>query len=303
MKNPHFLGNTLRWYPVDKRTYSANIFVSVVQIMHSTVTILDMNIDHRALSAYFEKLGFSAEIAAIYLALYIHGPQTISQLSRRSKVERTRIYRLIHELETSHLVETELRHKHRIFHATPINNLQITISKKEHELEQLQTELKALSRVLTQPTPSSTTAPVQFYQGLEGAKQMFWNQTKARTEMLSILHVPLQNKVEQSFFNRWSHTMNERGIPHRSIVNDGFLIKLKEWHGNNQHEKIEKWEGRIVSEEVFSIAHSTHIYDDVTAYYNWESEEMFGVAIRNLDIANTQRQFFEILWQQSKAIK
>lgn len=262
-----------------------------------------MNIGRRALGAYFKKLGFSPEIANIYLALYTHGPQTISQLSRRAQVERTRIYRLVHELEASHLVETELQYKRRIFHAAPINNLQITLSKKEHELEQLQAELKTLGRVLTKPIPSSPTAPVQFYQGLDGAKQLFWNQTKAHTETLSILHTPLQNKVEQGFFNRWSHAINERRLAHRSIVTPDFLNKLKKWQRNSHYEKIENWEGRWISEKAFSITHSTHIYDDTVAYYSWERGELFGVAIHSSDIANTQRQFFEMLWRQANLLE
>lgn len=261
-----------------------------------------MNIDHRALGAYFNKLGFSPEIADIYLALYVHGPQTISQLSRYSGVERTRIYRLVHELEVSHLVETELRYKRRIFHAAPINNLQITISKKEHELEQLQIELKSLTHALTQPLSTSPAAPVQFYQGLDGAKQLFWDQTKAHTETLSILHTPLQDKVEQGFFNRWSHIMNERQLAHRSIVTTDFLNKLKRWHRNSHYEKIENWQARWISEEAFSITHSTHIYDNTVAYYSWERGELFGVAIHASDIASTQRQFFEMLWGQATPI-
>lgn len=260
-----------------------------------------MNIEE-TIQAYFAKLGFTPEIAAIYWALYSCGPQSISQLSRTSKIERTRIYRLIEELESSNLVETELHYKRRIFRAAPIGNLQIVISKKEHELSYLKTKLDTLNRQLAEPNDSSPTSPVRFYRGIDGAKQMFWNQTKTHSEMLSILREPLQNKTDLSFFLRWVRAMNEREVAHRSIVSSNFLTRLETWRKHPNLEKITHWQARCLSEDVFHIAHETHIYDDITAYYNWDPDKMFGVEIRNTDIASTQRQVFEMLWQQAKPL-
>src|SRR5690606_25986739 len=93
--------------------------------------------DVAAIRSYFAKLGLEPEVADIYLALHTHGPQTISELSRNSKVERTRIYRLIDHLLSSHLIEVETRHKRTIIKAAPIANLNILITQKEQELRSL----------------------------------------------------------------------------------------------------------------------------------------------------------------------
>lgn len=87
--------------------------------------------DTGAVKAYFAKLGFESEIADIYLALHTYGAQTISELSRNSKVERTRIYRLIDRLMESNLIELETRYKRGAIKAAPIANLNILISQKE----------------------------------------------------------------------------------------------------------------------------------------------------------------------------
>jgi sugar-specific transcriptional regulator TrmB len=260
-----------------------------------------MNVDVNVIKNYFQKLDLLPEIADIYLSLHTHGPQTISDLARHSGVERTRIYRLIEELEKSNLVETQLDYKRRIFHAAPISNLQILISKKEQELEQLQQELDTISQAFTETNLASPTTRVQFYQGPDGAKQLFWNQTKAKTEILSILHEPMQHKTKKSFFQRWAHAMNQHEVKHRSIVNDNFLASLKSWR-NRHGSKTKAWNGRIAPQG-FIIPNATVIYDNVVVYYNWKDGEVFGVEIHNVDIANTQRQFFEMLWQQSSALK
>jgi sugar-specific transcriptional regulator TrmB len=261
-----------------------------------------MNVDINVIKNYFQKLGLLPEIADIYLSLHTHGPQTISDLARHSGVERTRIYRLIDELEKSNLVETQLDYKRRIFHAAPISNLQILISKKEQELEQLQQELDTINQAFTQPDLSSPTTRVQFYQGPDGAKQMFWNQTKAHTEVLSILHETMQHKTKRSFFERWVGAMNEREIAHRSIVDDAFIASLKKWRSRHPGSKTKIRQARKAPDS-FAITIATVIYDDVVVYYNWQDNEVFGVEIHNGAIANTQRQFFEMLWQQSSALK
>src|SRR5260370_714920 len=124
----------------------------------------------------------------MYLALHAHGPQPISALSRTSGVERTRIYRLIDKLMDSNLVEVETRYKRGVIKAAPVANLQILISQKEQELKGLQDELGLIEQVLARNSLSSPATRVQFYQGPEGVKQMFWNQTKAKSENLSILY-------------------------------------------------------------------------------------------------------------------
>lgn len=261
-----------------------------------------MSVDINVIKNYFQKLDLLPEIADIYLSLHTHGPQTISDLARRSGVERTRIYRLIDELERSNLIETQLDYKRRIFHAAPIGNLQILISKKEQELEQLQQELDTISLAFTQTDLASPTTRIQFYQGVDGAKQMFWNQTKATSEVLSILHEPMQYKTKKSFFERWTAAINQRDIRHRSIVDDDFLASLKKWRARHTG-KTKVWHARHISPKQFTITNSTVIYDDVVVYYNWKNDEIFGVEIYNSDIARTQRQFFEMLWQQAESIK
>lgn len=261
-----------------------------------------MNVDINMIKNYFQKLDLLPEIADIYLSLHTRGPQTISDLARHSGVERTRIYRLIDELEQSNLVETQLDYKRRIFHAAPISNLQILISKKEQELEHLQQELDTIAQAFTRADLASPTTRVQFYQGADGTKQMFWNQTKAKGEILSILHEPMQHKTKKSFFQRWTQAMNQHDIKHRSVVDDEFLASLKKWRSKHSG-KTKTWDARHISPGQFTITSSTVIYDDIVVYYNWKDDEVFGVEIHNADIASTQRQFFEMLWQQSSVLK
>jgi sugar-specific transcriptional regulator TrmB len=255
--------------------------------------------DTQAIRAYFFKLGLSSEIADIYLALYAYGEQTVSQLARRSGVERTRIYRLMDELQASGLVEIEAQYKRKLFRAAPISNLQILLSKKEQDLHELYRGLGDLQEVLTKEGPLSEATKIQAYQGVDGLKQMFWNQTRSKGENLSILFENMQNRTKLTFFERWVRVCNEHGMKSRSIISDNFVRTQQEWYKKNTNERLANWEGRYIPDGVFPITHSTTIYDDVTSYFNWKDGEVFGIEIHNQEIADAQRQFFEMLWVQA----
>ena len=179
--------------------------------------------DTSAIRAYFFKLGLEPEIADIYLALHAYGPQTISEVSRRSQIERTRVYRLLDTLKASGLVEVDTQYKRSILQAAPITNLQILISKKEQEVRDLQSELHDLHRALNHAELHSPTTSVRFYQGPEGIKQMVWNQTKSSGENLSILYENMQIRTKLAFFERcvrlFRHVNFQKKKRNRSSVN------------------------------------------------------------------------------------
>jgi hypothetical protein len=51
-----------------------------------------MSSDISPMHDYFAKLGLEPEIAEVYLALQAYGPQSLLQLSRNAKIDRTRLY-------------------------------------------------------------------------------------------------------------------------------------------------------------------------------------------------------------------
>ncbi|HKX72812.1 MAG TPA: helix-turn-helix domain-containing protein [Candidatus Saccharimonadales bacterium] len=252
--------------------------------------------------AYFEKLGLEADIADLYMALHTFGPQTISQLARSAKVERTRIYRMIDRLSESHLIETETHYSRTILKAAPIGNLQLLLTQKEEELKSLKNELKDIRTTLDSTSLSSPLTHIQFYRGAEGVKQMMWNQTKATSENVAILYENMQNRTNSAYFERWVERANSNNQRFRGIIGDHFIKTQQEWYARHTNERLEHWQSRYVSDFVFPITHSTIIYDDVVGYFNWKDGEVFGIEIYNQEIANAQRQFFEMLWEQAQPV-
>jgi len=251
---------------------------------------------------YFAKLSLEPEIAEIYLALQAYGPQSLMQLARNAKVERTRLYRLLDTLAECQLMEVEELYKRKLYKAAPISNLQGLLTKREQEIRDLQKELIVLNETHGTTERRSPLTHVQFYRGEEGVKQMFWNQTRAKSECLGILYENMQSKSNLAFFERWVERCNRQGLTFRSLVGDHFLTTQKSWYKQHDNEKLLHWEGRYVPDSVLPIAHSMITYDEVIAYYNWKDGEIFGLEIYNQEIANAQRHTFEMFWKQGQPI-
>ncbi len=255
--------------------------------------------DTDVIRKYFAKLKLEPEIADLYLTLNAYGPQTISELSRNSEIERTRIYRLLDIMADLQLCETEVRYKRSVIKPAPADNLQILIAKREQELRDLRDEFGDVEKLLqSKKSLHSPTTRVQFYKGDAGLKQMFWNESKSQTENVSILYESMQMHTRSVFFERWVRKCNERNMKFRSVVGEHFLDSLKTWYSAHQNERLDDWQGRFVPSDVFNVTHSMVVYNDVVSYYNWRAGEIFGIEIYNQELADSQRHFFEMLWAQ-----
>ena len=276
----------------------AYLWKTVVRKMHNCYTSL-MLIDTEAVRSYFAKLDLEPEIADIYLALHSYGPQTISDLSRNARVERTRIYRLIDRLLASNLIEVESHYKRGIIKAAPIANLHILINEKEQELKSLRDGLGLIEQVLARNSLSSPATSVQFYHGPEGIRQMQWNLFRSKGEILTIMHRPMQTITTAAFFARWAERWNESGLTDRLICDQTFLSESNAWHLAHPEHGVKDHTLRKLDPSVMLLAFGEDIYNDTVAFYNWHEGEVFGVELHNADIAAAQRTFFELLWQKS----
>jgi sugar-specific transcriptional regulator TrmB len=259
--------------------------------------------DLSALRAYFAKLNLEPEIGGLYIVLCLYGPQTISGLMHHSGVERTRIYRLRKAIENSGLFEIIVDNKREIFKAAPIDNLQLLLTKKEEHLQQLQSEFEEIGKEFGDSHKNVPLTHVQFHRGIDGLKQLFWNQTRAKTETLAILHHNMQNRTGSIFFNRWVRKCNEGQLHFRGVISDTFQADQESWYKTRSNERLQHWEQRTVPAAVLSITHSTIIHDDRVMFYNWNDSEDFGIEIYNTEIARAQRHLFEFLWQQGTPAK
>lgn len=244
----------------------------------------------RAIRTYFKKLGLEPEIADIYLALHTHGPQTISALARNAKVERTRIYRLIGQLTESNLVEVEPHATRGVIKAAPVSNLRILINEREAELKNLQDELELVEQTLARNSLSNPAVRVQFYAGLAGVRQMLEHELEAKTEAVGYWRSEFMEALDKKTLQEWTGELKRRKLSRRLLVNNAVGDKLP---GVTYR--------RIDSREL-QIRQASTVYGEIVAQYYQSGGEVYGVETYNQDMADSQRQLFEILWAQAQPV-
>lgn len=264
---------------------------------------MDMTTPVAAVRGYFKKLGLESEIADIYLALHTYGPQTISALSRSSGVERTRIYRLIDALMESNLIELEAGQARGIIKAAPIANLRILIHQREQELRSLQDELELIEQTLARNSLSSPGTRVQFYYGQQGTRQMLGNELETTGEILGYTGRTLSDIAGDTFARTWVDNFVQRDLHARMLVNDinvaTFGRRKAAGDTPGVHQNITY---RYIAPRILRISYDCRMYGKVVAYHMRQGGDNFGMELHNQDIANTQRQFFEMLWHQAKPV-
>ncbi len=130
-------------------------------------------------SRFFINLGFTKEQSDIYLTLLKDGPQTVLQLSRKTNVNRTTLYRTLEKLHAQKLVEEIIDEYKKLYKAADFHTIDLLVKEQENRTEFLKTAFPEINALLTSTSSSQPGTKVVFYRGSDGIRQMGWNTLKA----------------------------------------------------------------------------------------------------------------------------
>ena len=241
---------------------------------------------------YFGKIGLSDELADLYMALGDFGPQSISELSRNSRIERTRVYRLLDDLKLSNLVETETYYGKELLKAAPFSNVKSLIAKRELELLSLKDDFELISGSLASNELSSPAAKVKFYAGPEGIRQMLNNQLRASSEIASIAYQHLSPTTGTPFANNWLKEFSRRNLESRVIYGNDYFKSTP-----NTYKDPKKVVYKLIPQKKFLISSTIDVYDNVNAFFIWKDAKVYGYEVIDQSLADHNRQIFEMLWE------
>ena len=253
--------------------------------------------DKDMIQEFVQRLGFSAEAAQVYQALAIKGPLGLSELSRAAGVERTALYRMMDGLTAQGLVEELLEHKSRRYAAAEPEKINRLVAESRQRAEALTAGFGAFAEAVGTLSGKRTTQ-VKYYRGAEGIKQILWNETRARDEVVGYTYRNLEEVVGVPFFRKYGTEVDKGGIKIRDLRGDAFLASTDLAGYVKVHIDNDVW--RYLPDKVLHLNHNLDIYNDTLAIYYWEENDVFGVEIQNQKIADTQRSIFEILWKVAK---
>lgn len=248
---------------------------------------------------FVQKLGFSSEEARVYATLSRYGELSLLELSRKTGIERTYLYRLVPVLVGRGLLTEVVRQKSRAVAAATPEQIELMVREQVNKSEELAMGYGEFEKLVSK-TPTIPKTAVRYYRGAAGIKQILWNELKAKGEVLSYSYRNLEEPVGIPFFKKWVAELERRKIVSRDIRGDTFLKSLKE--PTHEHVHIGGSEWRYLPDSKLSLTHNMDIYNNTVAIYYWQNEELVGIEIENEDVAKTQRGIWKNMWEVAKPI-
>ncbi len=234
-----------------------------------------------------KQFGLDDREAAIYLAALALGPATVQALSKKSGIKRTTIYLVAESLKQKGLI-SESRDKRRVrLVAEPPESLLDVLRAKENRIKDILPELRAISN------KDAVRPRITFYEGREGIREVCEDTLKqAGSEILFISSLSDIYKIVSPSYDtdRYIPERLEKKIRFRMLVpKDAITQKMAE------RDREELRQTKFLPKE-FSFNATQFIYQNKIAYVSSE-KELIGAIIESADIANLERQKYELIWK------
>lgn len=251
---------------------------------------------------YLSSLSIEPEIAEIYIALSLNGPQTISALSRITKIERTKLYRLIDGIMDSNLFEIETENKRNLISAAPVENLEVLVQKKIDEADSLKKQLAIVKDLFSMPSLQTNSTKIKVYRGAEGIRQISWNLLRTKNKLvMSIMNKPFNRIIGYQFYSLWVDKANKKDIAFKLVHDANFQKEIEEWLSKYDKSipKLKNDEHKLIYPFEFKIETNIDIWDDTVVFYDWQNpDDIYALEIESKEIASTHRQLFQKLFNK-----
>ena len=231
-----------------------------------------------------EQLGLTRIEAKIYLTLLDLGPSLAGQISRKSGVHRRNVYDATERLIEKGLIGYIRQNNRRYFEATDPTRLLEILKEKEEKVDEIFPVLKA--RYDSVKEKQETV----FYKGRAGLKTIFEDQLNIGKEILILGASPLATEILRFYFKWFDKRRAKKRVWVRIIFDESVRKNVDE---------IPLSKIRYLPKKYGSPT-AINIYGDKTAIILWSEENPIAIVIKNKEISEGYRKYFELMWKIAK---
>ncbi len=241
-------------------------------------------------------LGLDKDEALIYLTLLQHDGISPLELSRLSKVGRSKVYRLLERLRAKGLIKSFIGDSGLRFAAQPYQNLEGLIKAQEARTAELKASLPSVfGDIANLMGDDGFGSRVRYYSGIEGLKQVTLNSLEAKDELLIFELKDMSAFMDFGFAEELRRGLVKNKIHTRELSS---LKEMPAWTKVTE-QVIKYWEPRYVDPAELDIKFEILIYNQTVALYNYLDGDIFCVEIRSRALAEMQKQLFNYVWNRA----
>ena len=234
-----------------------------------------------------QAVGLDDKESKLYLAGLQIGSAPASEYAKAAELNRITTYNALESLVHKGLFTLVKKMRGKWYAPVAPEYLSLEVQKNAQALDRVLPELRSLPGVqFRQPR-------VRFFEGWEGVKKVYEDTLTAHGELLNFANSTVVRKFWPEYDEDYVNERVKRGIHLRGIAPDDATGKRV--HGED---KSKLREIRLVPSKEFDFKNEIKIYDHKVAIISFgKDREMFGVIIESKEVAETQRQIFEMAWR------
>ena len=245
--------------------------------------------------ATLEKIGMSRGEIKVYLALSKLGESTVTPIVYESKVSKSKIYDILARLTDKGLVGYVLKNNIRYFVASNPNTILDYVDRKEQEILSVKKEVENLiPQLLLSQKETEDRRMVEVYEGFLGMKSIREDLMTSfrKVDTLLVLGAPKSaNEKWDGWLLDFHRKRIKRGVSMRIIYNADAV----------EYGKVRSKMG-LTTVRYFSNDLVIPNWIDVfpgAVMFGIVSPHPLAFVIRNKEIADSFRGYFEVMWKNS----
>jgi len=234
----------------------------------------------------FKDLGLTDKEASIYLELLKSEGLLVSEISEKTKLNRSSLYSLLNSLSKKGFISYVIKNNTRYYRAAEPQKLMQIQKEKEKRLSEIMPRLIELNK------PTTNKPAIEILEGVEGIKTIMNDVLRQNKEWFAF-NIPGKGpEIIGPNVHAFEKERQKQKIPLNVIC-----IKTPEGiKRGKEFEQMKHTKVKYMPKEYYSPA-SNWIYADRLAIIFWYKENPFAVRIIDKELAESYRNQFENLWK------
>lgn len=237
------------------------------------------------------ELGMSGEEAKVYLAILELGGGYVSTIAKKAGINRVACYHTLGKLLDRGIISSLEKNKVKFF---AVENVKVLVDKQKELLKKTENLIPQLSALMNK---SAYRPKIQYYEGLNGVKNIFEDTLSTKTELLGYTNLANLPKIlSVDYLKNYAARKINLGIKTRMlspISKDALKYLTKYYPKDFDRDLIEIL---FVNSKQFPFEYEINIYDNKVAIISLNPDEIIGLLIESNIYANTERAIFNLSW-------
>jgi sugar-specific transcriptional regulator TrmB len=244
-----------------------------------------------------EAVGLDDKESRLYLAGLQLATAPASDYARKASMNRITAYNTLEAMVRKGLLTTVKKIRAKWYAPVAPEYLSLEARKSAEALDRALPELRSLQ------SARERKPRVRFFEGWEGVRHVYEDSLTAKTEILNFADSAVLRTFWEKYDEEYVAQRVKKGIMLRGIAPDD--AAGRKVHGEDR-ERLR--EIRLVPASMFASRNEINIYDHKIAICSFpagarSADDLFGVIIESKEVAETQRQIFEMAWRSAAPVQ